>query len=375
MNGHEGVRDPSSLRTTSFEIANSYRRSTVRSGDLVVSIGPSYGKTMTVPPELEGANLTQGTARIAVAPGYERAFIKWALQSDAVRSYWDAEVGGATFRALNLGPLARTPIPLFPKSEQRRIADFLDRETAQIDALVAAQRELVELLKERRAAVITLAVAQGSGIHDGADAWPKAPLRRFVRVADGLVDPLDARYSDWPLIAPDHIESGTGRLLGHVPSATEQGAISGKGLVAAGQLVYSKIRPALNKVVIAPYRALCSADMYPLVADDSRVDHRFLLYALLDSDFVRQAILASERVAMPKINRETLGSLLIPLPPLPEQTLIADYLDHETAQMDSMIAAANESIALMLERRAALISAAVTGRIDPHTGKEIKEAS
>jgi type I restriction enzyme S subunit len=143
MDEHNGVRDPAALRKTAREIAAAYTRSTVRPGDLVVSIGPSYGKTMIVSSELDGANLTQGTARIAPGPDVEASFIRWALRSSTATEFWDAAVAGATFRALNLEPLSRTPVPAWTLREQRGISDFLDAATARINALVEKKRHMV----------------------------------------------------------------------------------------------------------------------------------------------------------------------------------------------------------------------------------------
>lgn len=119
--------DPNALQRTSIEIASQYQRSTVRGGDLVVSIGPSFGKLLLVPDYLTGANLTQGTARVAPAAGVDPRYLQWALRTSAVRDYWAREAGGATFRALNLGPLTRTPVVMHDHDEQRRIAGRLDK--------------------------------------------------------------------------------------------------------------------------------------------------------------------------------------------------------------------------------------------------------
>ena len=166
MLGNEGVPDPTVLQRTSPEVASAYRRSTIRTGDLVVSIGPSFGKVMVVPRALDGANLTQGTARVAPANGTQVRYLYWALQSSPVIAFWEAAVGGATFRALNLGPLADTPIPEWSATTQQAIVEFLDAATSRIDALVAAlggaaganQRSLCGLLFERRQALITAVV-------------------------------------------------------------------------------------------------------------------------------------------------------------------------------------------------------------------------
>lgn len=147
------------LRRTTPEISAAYKRSLLRGGDIVVSIGPAYGKVALIADELLGANLTQDTVRVAprldlVIPRY----LVWVLTSRPARNFWDAEIMGATFKRLNLGQLARTPIPVPPLDEQREIVAHLDSQTAKIDALIANAERFIELSKERRTALIAAAV-------------------------------------------------------------------------------------------------------------------------------------------------------------------------------------------------------------------------
>ncbi len=261
-----------------------------------------------------------------------------------------------------------------PILEQTQIAVFLDRETAKIDALVAEQRRLMALLKEKRQAVISHAVTWGlnpdapmkpSGIEwlgDVPEHWEVKRFQRCVYVAEGQVDPENPTYSEMPLIAPNHVESGTGRLL-ELESASEQGAVSGKYLCKAGDVVYSKIRPALRKVCIAPEDCLCSADMYPLRAHSGLVN-AFLLWSILSEQFSALAVLESQRVAMPKINRESLKEVMLAVPPIAEQEAVTEYIENEAAKFDTLTTEAQRAIDLLQERRTALISAAVTGEID-----------
>lgn len=147
------------LRTTTPQIADAYQRSVLAGGDVVVSIGPAYGKVAVVADDLAGANLTQDTVRVALRPDLaDTRFVVWALLSRQTAEYWDYEIMGATFRRLNLGTLARTPIPLVSLDEQRRIAVYLDEHTAKIDTLIMETERFIELSKERRAALITAAV-------------------------------------------------------------------------------------------------------------------------------------------------------------------------------------------------------------------------
>ena len=103
--------------------------------------------------------------------------------------------------------------------------------------------------------------------------------------------------------------------------------------------------------------------MYPL-AGSRRFENRYICWLFLSQQFTAWSVLESDRVAMPKINRETLGELRLPVPLLSEQRGIADYLDRETNKIDRMMAKVEEAMERLLEYRTALITAAVTGKID-----------
>jgi len=199
---------------------------------------------------------------------------------------------------------------------------------------------------------------------DVPEHWNVKRFQRCVCVAEGQVDPENATYSGMSLIAPNHIESATGRLL-RLETAGDQGAESGKYICKAGDVVYSKIRPALRKVCIAPEDCLCSADMYPL-RSHSGLSNSFLFWLILSEEFSALAVLESQRVAMPKINRESLKAVMFSLPSQAEQTGIAGFLDRETLKIDSLVAEQRRLIELLKEKRQAVISHAVTKGLNPH---------
>lgn len=193
--------------------------------------------------------------------------------------------------------------------------------------------------------------------------WDVARLRRYVVIAEGQVDPEAPDYASMPLIAPNHIEAGTGRLL-DLESAGEQGAESGKYLCMAGDVVYSKIRPSLRKVCVAPKDCLCSADMYPLRAH-SGLDNPFLAWFLLSEQFSAVIVLESQRVAMPKVNRDSLNEVMLVVPSLEEQTKIVGFLARETSQIDNLIAEQLRLMDLLKEKRQSVISQTVTKGLNP----------
>lgn len=295
---------------------------------------------------------------------------------------------GELLRAMNLGQYSISSaqpglaveriidlfLPVPPESERQIIAVYMDRETARIDALIEKKSRFIELLREKRQALITHAVTRGldssakmkySGVEwlgEVPEHWDVLSFQRCVRIAEGQVDPEESPYREMVLLAPNHIESGSGHLL-YTETAEEQNAESGKYLCNKGDVVYSKIRPALRKVCIAPDLSLCSADMYPMQGY-SGMSNQFLFWFLLSEPFSAFAVLEADRVAMPKINRESLNSVQLPRPPLNEQIEIVVWVEQATARLDNLRAKTERSIELLKERRAALITAAVTGQLD-----------
>lgn len=155
--------------------------------------------------------------------------------------------------------------------------------------------------------------------------WSPQALLDLVTIKSGQVDPRAPEYRNLVLIAPDHIASQTGRLIKR-ESAAAQGAISGKYLVRPGDVIYSKIRPYLQKAYKCHFEALCSADMYPLTPRPG-VDASFILHTLLARDFTNFAVSVSARSGIPKINREELAEYQMLAPSPPEQRVIGRALD------------------------------------------------
>ena len=275
---------------------------------------------------------------------------------------------------LNFGHVRKLRLPKPPHAEQAAIADYLDRAISRTDALISKKIRFIELLREKRQALITHAVTRGldaaapmkdSGVEWLGEVpvhWSVVKFGRIARVTEGLVDPRIEPYLSMLLIAPNHVESGTGRLIS-LETAEDQNAESGKYYCREGSIIYSKIRPALAKAVLAPRECLCSADMYPLNCADE-ISPKWLLNLLLSQAFTSWALLESDRVAMPKINRESLYELIVAVPPLSEQLAITAEINARLPRIDALIATTERSIDLLREHRTALITAAVTGKID-----------
>lgn len=259
-------------------------------------------------------------------------------------------------------------IPLPSVIEQQAIAGYLDAKTVEIDALVADCERAVDLLREYRKAVISEAVTKGlnpdvptkdSGIEWIGKipvSWAIVPFKAIGTVAANLQHPSD--YPDVPQVSPDRIEKDSGRLLPCV-SVAEAGVESDNHLFHAGDILYSKVRPALNKVTVAPFDGMCSADMYPIVTAQNR---NWLVCYMLSNAFMEQVIVSTDRVKMPKINKEELGTFKVVLSDADAQIKIAAYLDAKTAEINSLIDAKQSMVDKLREYRRSLISEAITGK-------------
>jgi type I restriction enzyme S subunit len=353
----------------------------LREGDLLMtkSSGSALhlGKTALVTSEVErlGCCFSNFMQRLRARDNVDPRYLYWFLNSGIAREQFNY-YGTTTTGLANLsaGLIGSLNLALPPPAEQSAIAEYLAREVELIDALIQAKLVLVATLHEKRCSVINHSVTRGCepGVALAESEipwlsqiprhWDTGKLTRSASIKEGQVDPLSEPYTTMLLIAPNHIEADTGNLIER-ETAEEQAAISGKYLCSEGDVVYSKIRPALRKATLAPEACLCSADMYPLRAHN-RLDATYLLFYMLADPFSTWAVLESDRVAMPKINRDALADVRMALPPLDEQRAIATRITEDTKKIDRLRYATERSVLLLRERRQALITAAVTGQLD-----------
>ena len=279
-------------------------------------------------------------------------------------------LGGEGVRsALNAKDVLSLPVPDIQLDEQRRIADYLDRKCSQIDDIIARQKEVIEKLKAYKLSVITEAVTKGlnpdvpmkdSGVEwigEIPEHWEVMRFGRCAAIKSNLVAPDD--YADYPQISPDSIEKNSGRILEY-KTVKESGVISWNHLFFKGQIIYSKVRPMLNKVAIAPFDGLCSADMYPIETNNNT---QFLVYMMLSDYFTSQVgLVAENRVKMPKINQNELGAIMVTIPSQSEQETISKYLLEKCSSVDAVIDKKQGLIDKLDDYKKSLIYEVVTGK-------------
>lgn len=260
-------------------------------------------------------------------------------------------------------------IPVPEYAVQQKIAAHLDRKCTQIDALISNAQQQIEKLKAYKQSVITETVTKGldpdvkmkdSGVEwigEIPEDWEVTKFGRICKVKSNLVHPEN--YPDYIQIAPDNIEKGSGKLL-PCQTVKESGVISDNHLFYKGQIIYSKIRPILNKVTIAPFDGLCSADMYPI---ETTQNYRYVLYYMLSNLFLIQVKMVTEnRVKMPKINQEEISQIMTVFPSVEGQNEIVTFLDKKCTQIDSLIAIKQQKIEKLQKYKKSLIYEYVTGK-------------
>ena len=233
--------------------------------------------------------------------------------------------------------LKQLDVPVPSLNEQKQIAEKLDKLFDQIGTIKEASNKIPELLKNFRQQVLTYAVTgklterwrieneienefvsietdkHRDYNYNIPDTWKLLSFSNVVSIESNLVNPND--YKDYPLIAPDNIESMTGRILSK-PTVAEIAPKSSKHYFTKDSLVYSKIRPYLSKIAYVDFDGLCSADMYPL---KTKLNIFYLYYYMLSSEFLSFATTAGERIVLPKINQKSLNIIPVPVPSLKEQ--------------------------------------------------------
>ncbi len=284
---------------------------------------------------------------------------------------------GTTFLELSGDELGAFKIPLPPLPEQHTIAAFLDCETGKIDELVAEQERLISLLKEKRQATISIAVTKGlnpdAPMKDSGIEWLGAvPVEwEVVRlkhispfIAVGIVVNPSEYLSDegLPFIYGGDIREGSIDYNGARRINFENSKKNSKTILRAGDLLTVRVgAPGVTAVVPSECDGGNCASV--MLVHQGDFDSQWLCYVMNNRVVRYQVEIVQYGAAQEQFNISHAVNFLIITPPRQEQTTISSFLDSETAKIDELVCEARQAISLLKERRSALISAAVTGKI------------
>jgi len=347
-------------------------------GGLVMALA-GQGKTKGMVAQL-GFRSTCNQSMAAIIPGEElnARFLFWWLDSnyENIRNL----AGGDLRDGLNLELLGNIKCPIPEPAEQSRIAAFLDRESAKIDALVTEQRRLIELLKEKRQAVISHAVTKGLNPHapmkpsgvewlgDVPTHWDVLPFRRIVtRIVVGIAEAATHAYAETgvPIVRSTNINSGEiseSDMLFISPAFAER--LAGKAL-RAGDIVTTRTGVNVGISAVVP-PSLHMAQCFTLLISSPNAESNPFFYNHFINAYPGRTYveLTAWGSSQPNISVPILQEMSTVRPPKNEQDEVVRYIEQAARQFDELVKKAEQTIDLLQERRTALISAAVAGKID-----------
>ena len=376
------------VATHSFADAPSRARRRVRDGDVIISCVRTYLQAIAPirnPPD----NLIVSTGFAVVRPQagvFDPGFAKYALREPSFLAEVERRSVGVSYPAINASDLADIPVRLPAPPSQRTIADYLDRETARLDALVGAKERVLGLLAEKRRVLITQAVTRGldskASLRESGIPWlGKIPAHwqvvrlRFIvhRIEQGWSPQAENREpaeEEWGVLKVNAVNKG--QFDDSAAKALPLGVKPQTSLeVRAGDFLVTRSNtPALVGdacfiEATRPRLMLCDL-IYRLALRIEQVDGRFLAH-FLSLPIGRNQVESDARgtsASMVKVSHEHIKDWVTPLPPADEQKAIVKQLAKELTPINRVVTATERTIALLKERRAALIAAVVTGQID-----------
>ncbi len=349
---------------------------------LLVKDGATIGKTALIGKSfLEDAAVNEHVFIIRANNKNTPKYLYYFIISKIGQEQIFLEMRGSAQPGLNSGFISKSFLFAPPKDEQKQITDFLDRETAKIDEMVAKKQKMMALLKEKRQALITHAVTKGldpkakmkpSGIDwlgDIPERWQALPLKRVVGI----------KITDGPHETPEILDEGVNFISAEAVKNEKINFDLRRGFISEElhKLYSKKCKPQKNDIFLIKSGAttgniaIVEVDFEfsiwsPLAlirADEKKSQYIFLFYSLLSKLFHDQVEFSWSYGTQQNIGMGVIENLIITLPPYSLQKEIADYIDHESAKIDGMMKKVEMQIEKLREYRQALITSAVTGKI------------
>ena len=340
--------------------------------DLLITKDGTIGKIAIVRNKPKYAILNSGIfVTRPLNSAYSTKLMYWILNSQIFNRYIEYMSFGSTIIHLYQQTFENFSFPIPNFNEQKAIIDFLDQKTAEIDALINDKEKLIELLQEKRQAIISEAVTKGlnpnvrmkdSGVDwigDIPEHWDIRRIKylsniRNVKASDG--------DNDKTYVGLESIESKTGKLLTN--NNDEQQAVGETAnIFKKGDVLFGKLRPYLAKCIVADFNGRCTSELLVLRTGSNMLPEYLYLF-MLSPIFIDVVNSSTYGAKMPRASWDFIGNLRIPLPSIKEQEEIVEYLIKLKNNMDDLIFDISTQIQKLKEYRQSLISEAVTGKID-----------
>lgn len=249
------------------------------------------------------------------------------LRSDSFVTWAVSKTAGAKMPRLGTKDLMNAEIPVPSIEQQKKIAEKFKKLEQLISLRKQQLAKLDELVKARF-------VEMFGDFKNNSKNWPIVKFDELAKI-DGNMTTDYEKYADYPHIGIDSIEKETGELKGY-RTVKEDGVVSGKYIFTPQHIIYSKIRPNLNKVALPDFEGLCSADAYPILPNPKNCNRIFLALTMRSDYFLDYILQFSARTNLPKVNRKEIAGFSMPLPPLSLQNDFATFVERVSQQKQTI---------------------------------------
>ena len=270
---------------------------------------------------------------------FDKRFLYYYLSSKATYQKFKHMAVGGVVNNLNSEMVRKIDVPVPSKDEQMDTADLLDK----ICNIISLRKRELNCLDDLiRARFIELF----GDLKSNNKGWKIVNFKECADIDTNMIHEFEG-YEEYPHIGIDSIEKETGRLVGYRTIA-EDGVISGKYLFSSAHIIYSKIRPNLNKVAMPDFDGLCSADAYPILVKKGICNREYFGYTLRSQYFLDYILALSNRTNLPKVNKSQVEGFLLPLPPIAVQDQFAAFV-HQVAKSKAAVQKALDQAQLLFD--------------------------
>lgn len=323
----------------------------VKMNDILISMSGSIGKIsryLYTEPSL--LNQRVGKFEITEVNKLDREYLFYFLRSDEFQRAVIKDANGCVVSNISAKNISDCSIPVPSLEAQKKIVKVLKK----AEDAVEKRKQVINLLDEL---VKSKFIEMFGDLNSNSKGWNILNFNEFAVIDTNMIKDFE-KYADYPHIGIDSIEKNTGNILEY-QLVKDSSLKSGKYLFDERHIIYSKIRPNLNKVALPQFKGVCSADAYPILCLDGIVDRSYLGYVLRSEFFLSYILAFSGRTNIPKVNKEQLRGFNMPTPPIELQNQFADFVK----QVDKLKFEMEKSLKELENNFNSLIQKAFNGKL------------
>ncbi|NMG83698.1 MAG: hypothetical protein GIS02_05805 [Methanosarcinales archaeon] len=351
--------------------------------DLLVSEGGEVGRTAIWSEEIDECYIQNSVHKVIISPERNPRYFLYVFETFGLLGYFESIVNRVSIGHLTREKLKEVNCIVPPHSDQTAIANFLDRKIAKGNSLIEKNTKLIELLKERRTALINHAVTKGidsnaklkdSGIEwigEIPEGWEVDKLKRFCKkITDGShISPETTNEGKYYITVTDVKQDEIDFNNAHFISENDFESLKRNGCQPNITDVLLTKDGTIGRCVVVKNNDFVALSSLGIITPEDNLKSEYLRYYLVSDKNIKQMFSHIRGSALTRLTISLIKELIIIKPPKPEQTKIVQYLDKATAKIDKTIQKIEEKVNLLEEFKKSLINHVVTGKVDVRRGK------